>query len=69
VRINELLKSDFRLTPLMINVIADAIVVWDENNVLKKFIEKGKELIRKAKLVRYKTADGKYGWKKAMKNL
>ena len=65
VRINELLKNDFRLTPLMINVIADAIVVWDENDVLKKFIEEGKELIRKAKLVRYKTVDGKYGWKKS----
>jgi len=65
VRINELLKSDFRLTPIMINVIADAIVVWDENDVLKKFIEEGKELIRKAKLVRYKTVDGKYGWKKS----
>ncbi len=49
----------------MINVIADAIVIWDENDVLRKFIEEGKEIIRKAKLVRYKTVDGKYGWKRS----
>ena len=60
----EELKGTVELTPLFINIVADAIVIWDKEGLLHSFIEKGRELIKKAGLVRYKTPDGKYGWKR-----
>ena len=64
VRLDEITGDDVVLTPLLINVVADAVVVWDPSGVLSEFVEKGRELIRKAGLVRYRTPDGKYGWKR-----
>jgi len=37
----------------MINIIADAIIISDRDDVIKSFIEKGRRLIEKAQLVRY----------------
>ena len=64
MRLDEITSDDAVLTPLLINVVADAVVVWDPSGVLHEFVEKGRELIKKAGLVRYKTPDGKYGWKR-----
>ena len=64
VRLDEITGDDVVLTPLLINVVADAVVIWDRGGVLRKFVEKGRALIRKAGLVRYRTPDGKYGWKR-----
>ena len=61
VRLNEIAGDKVVLTPLLINIVADAIVIWDTGNVLREFAEKGRALIRKAGLVRYRTPDGKYG--------
>ena len=64
VRLNEIASDKVVLTPLLINIVADAVVIWDTGNVLREFVEKGRALIRKAGLVRYRTPDGKYGWKR-----
>jgi len=63
-RLNELLEEKLELTPLLINIIADAVIIYDENSILKSFVEKGRKLIEEAELIRYKTPDGKYGWKR-----
>ena len=64
VRLNEIASDEVVLTPLLINIVADAVVIWDTGNVLREFVEKRRALIRKAGLVRYRTPDGKYGWKR-----
>ncbi len=64
IRLEELLKKELELSSLMINIIADAIIISDRDDVIKSFIEKGRRLIEKAQLVRYRTPDGKYGWKR-----
>lgn len=63
--LDRLLDPGLRLTPLLINVVADAVVVCDPKGVLAGFVEKGRRLIEKAGLVRYRTPDGKYGWRPA----
>lgn len=65
VRLNEITGAEVVLTPLLINVVADAIVIWDTDDILRDFVERGRALIRKAGLVRYRTPDGKYGWRRA----
>jgi len=62
IRLKDLLRDDLELTPLLVNVVADAIVIHDEGDILKSFVRKGRQLIRKAGLIRYRTPDGKYGW-------
>lgn len=65
VDVSDILREDFELTPLMINIVYDGIVVCDRDGVVSSFIEKGREFIRRIGLVRYRTPDGKYGWKRA----
>jgi predicted nucleotidyltransferase len=64
IRLSELVSNDYELTPLMLNILHDGIIIWDKYGLLKDFVEKGRRLIEKMKLVRYKTPDGKYGWKR-----
>jgi predicted nucleotidyltransferase len=64
IRLSELVSNDYELTPLMLNILYDGIIIWDKYGLLKDFVEKGRRLIEKMKLVRYKTQDGKYGWKR-----
>jgi predicted nucleotidyltransferase len=64
IRLSELVSNDYELTPLMLNILYDGIIIWDKYGLLKDFVEKGRRLIEKMKLVRYKTPDGKYGWKR-----
>jgi len=52
------------LTPLMINIAYDGIIIYDETGILEKFTSKVKAFIKKAKLIKYKTPNGKYGWKR-----
>ncbi|MEM2996971.1 MAG: hypothetical protein QW639_03345 [Candidatus Bathyarchaeia archaeon] len=40
-------------------MVADCIVIRDYEGILTGFLEKGRRLIEKAKLVRYKTPEGK----------
>jgi len=64
MRLSELLREDLELTPLLINIVADAVVICDRHGAIRSFIERGRRLIRKARLVRYRTPDGKYGWRR-----
>jgi len=44
VRLNEIASDRVVLTPLLINIVADAIIIWDTGNVLRGFVEKGRAL-------------------------
>jgi len=62
--LEELLRDDLEVTPLLLNALYDGIIIYDETGILEKLKGKVLELISKAQLVRYKTPDGKYGWKR-----
>ena len=65
IRESELLKcGGIELTPLLVNVVADAVVIRDDRGVLESFIQEGLRLIEKAEFVRYRTPDGRYGWRR-----
>jgi len=65
LRLSEVSGREVELTPLLLNILSDAVIIRDEEDTLKALIEKCKKLIRRANLVRYRTPDGKYGWKRA----
>ena len=65
VDLTDLLRDDLEITPLLLNALYDGITVYDEFGVLEKLKSKVTELVKKAGLVRYKTPDGKYGWKRS----
>lgn len=64
VDLNDLTRDDLVVTPLLMNALYDGIVVYDDSGVLAELKSKVGELIRKAGLIRYRTRDGKYGWKR-----
>jgi predicted nucleotidyltransferase len=51
------------LTPLLLNVGWEGKVLWDPEGRLSRFFQRVRELIGRAGLERYRTPDGKYGWK------
>lgn len=65
VDLDEVSRGDLEVTPLLLNTLYDGIVVYDEFGVLGSLKRKVVELVEKARLVRYRTPDGKYGWKRA----
>lgn len=62
VRLEELGRP---ITPLMLNIAADAVVICDEAGEVSKALERVRRFIEEAGLVRYRTPDGKYGWRRA----
>jgi len=64
IRVNEVLDKEHEVTPLMLNILYDAVVIYDPEGILKKLIENCRLLINKASLERYRLPDGKYGWKR-----
>lgn len=64
IDLRELAREDLEVTPLLLNILYDGIIVYDETGILARLKSKIKELVSKAKLVRYKTPNGKYGWKR-----
>ncbi|MGC8849136.1 MAG: nucleotidyltransferase family protein [Candidatus Bathyarchaeia archaeon] len=62
MRLNELQREDLELNPLLINLVADGVIIEDSQGILKSFIEEGRRLIEETGLIRYRTPDGKYGW-------
>jgi len=62
--LEELLRDDLEVTPLLLNALYDGIIIYDETGILERLKGKVLELISKAQLVRYKTPDGRYGWKR-----
>lgn len=65
VDLADFLRGVLEVTPLLLNALYDGIVVYDELGVLRRLKMKAVELVEKAGLVRYRTPDGKYGWKRA----
>jgi len=51
------------ITPLLLNIAHDGIVLYDKEGIVSSFLREVREAAEKAGLVRYKTTDGKYGWK------
>ncbi len=64
VRVGEVIGSEYELTPLMLNILYDAVIVYDPEGILKMLIERCRILVEKAKLERYRLPDGKYGWRR-----
>jgi len=58
----KLFREDLIITPLLLNIAWDSIILYDPTNKLRELFNRIKERVRE-KLVRYKTKDGKYGWK------
>jgi predicted nucleotidyltransferase len=51
------------ITPLLLNIAHDGVILYDrEGNVVSLF-ERLREALKRAGFVRYRTQDGKYGWK------
>ncbi len=54
-----------RLTALAINIAWDGIVICDKYGDLTRFKDSVIKFVKDEGLVRYRTADGKYGWVRA----
>lgn len=52
-----------QITPLLINIAHDGIILYDRTGRMGGLLRRVKDAVEKAGLVRYKTRDGKYGWK------
>ena len=64
IELKDISREDLEVTPLLINIFYDGLIIYDEQGILKRLKSNIIKLIRKAQLVRYKTPDGKYGWKR-----
>lgn len=51
------------VTPLILNIAAEGIILYDEGGELSEFLDKVRRRIEEMGLLRYRTRDGKYGWK------
>jgi hypothetical protein len=58
-----LLDQDAEITPLILNVVADAVILYDPKGELVSFVNRVKKIIQLAGLERYAVKGGKYGWK------
>jgi len=63
--LSDLVRGDLEITPLLLNALYDGIVIYDELGVLRGLQSMVAELVKKAGLERYRTPDGKYGWKRS----
>jgi hypothetical protein len=63
-RADELFGRELELTPLLLNILVDGIVVYDRTGKLAELAAKARRLVEAEGLVRYRTPDGKYGWKR-----
>jgi len=51
------------ITPLMLNIASDASILYDPKGQLASFLQRIQRLIEVGGLERYRTKDGKYGWR------
>jgi predicted nucleotidyltransferase len=59
---DELFREDLRIDSLLLNIIWDSVILYDPTGRLRELFERVKDAV-KDKLERYRTRDGKYGWK------
>jgi len=62
----ELFREELEITPMLLNIAWDSKVLYDPSGRLSKLFERVKTIIEKLKLQRYRTIDGKYGWKSSI---
>jgi len=59
----DIMTEELEVTPLLLNIAWESKVLYDPEGKLAKFVGRVKELIDAAGLERYRTGEGKYGWK------
>ncbi len=64
VRVDELVEREYEVTPLMLNILYDAVIIYDPEGILKMLVKRCRTLIKKANLERYRLPNGKYGWRR-----
>jgi predicted nucleotidyltransferase len=64
VRVDELFKDEVELTPLLLNILADGVVIYDKTGRLGELKLRLREFIESVGLERYRTPDGRYGWRR-----
>jgi predicted nucleotidyltransferase len=64
VRADELFKGELELTPLLLNILVDGIVIYDKTGKLSELTSKVRRFVNSIGLIKYRTPDGKYGWKR-----
>ncbi|RLE89482.1 MAG: nucleotidyltransferase domain-containing protein [Thermoprotei archaeon] len=65
VELEEVSKKELEVTPLLLNILYDGQIIYDESGILRRLKDNAFKLVKKAQLVRYRTPNGKYGWKRA----
>ena len=56
-------RRDIKITPLLLNIAWESVMLHDPSNRLADLFDRIKAAVEGAGLVRYRTPDGKYGWK------
>ncbi len=64
MRASELFRDELELTPLLLNILVDGVVVYDKTSRLHELVVKVREFVEMPGLTRYRAPDGKYGWKR-----
>jgi len=59
----ELFREELEITPMLLNIAWDSLVLYDPSKKLSNLFDRVKTLTKKLNLERYQTIDGKYGWK------
>jgi len=55
--------EDAEITPLILNIASDATILYDPKGQLASFLRRVQRLIEVGGLERYRTKNGKYGWR------
>lgn len=64
-RADELFREELELTPLLLNILVDGIVIYDKTGRVSELSSKARQFVESLGLIKYRTPDGKYGWKRA----
>lgn len=52
-----------QITPLLINIAHDGVILYDRAGRVGDLLRRVRDAVKRAGLTRYKTRNGKYGWK------
>lgn len=62
---SKVFREDLTIDPLLLNIAWDAVVLYDPTGRLDRLFKRIRMAVKEAGLIRYRTKDGKYGWKPA----
>lgn len=63
VEARSVFKPDLKISPMLLNIAWESVLLHDPSNRLADLFNRIKEAVRRSGLVRYRTPDGKHGWK------